>query len=260
MLLWPPLTGTQLSPVAPQSWVLPSGHTPGNRHDRQAKSDNPRSNRLEWRTALVARELAHYKVDIDALSGTRFSETGQLEEFGAGYTFFRSGRPKAERRDAGVVYVIRNDIVGRLPCLPQGPEEPGVGTAGAKSVYDMVFLDTFLFGFTNLPNSSISQVFAMSSSDVALGCKASLLLMLPELTNDGVEQGLDGHPFELANRPLVYWVRPMSNPPCSVAEMVFGVTIRNLETTVILNSRTFDNNLRQAAVSSLSANLFTLIS
>ncbi|VDM05247.1 unnamed protein product [Schistocephalus solidus] len=27
MLLWPPLTGTQLSPVAPRSWVLPSGHT-----------------------------------------------------------------------------------------------------------------------------------------------------------------------------------------------------------------------------------------
>ncbi|VDL91795.1 unnamed protein product [Schistocephalus solidus] len=39
MLLWPPLTGTQLSPVAPRSWVLPSGQTPGDRHDRQAKQD-----------------------------------------------------------------------------------------------------------------------------------------------------------------------------------------------------------------------------
>ncbi|VDM05488.1 unnamed protein product [Schistocephalus solidus] len=37
MLLWPPLTGTQLTPVAPRSWVLPSGHTPGNSHDRRAK-------------------------------------------------------------------------------------------------------------------------------------------------------------------------------------------------------------------------------
>ncbi|VDM01395.1 unnamed protein product [Schistocephalus solidus] len=37
MLLWPPLTGIQLSPVAPQSWVLPSGNIPGNRHDRQDK-------------------------------------------------------------------------------------------------------------------------------------------------------------------------------------------------------------------------------
>nr|VZI36828.1 unnamed protein product [Spirometra erinaceieuropaei] len=83
-------------------------------------ADNPRSNRPERRTALVARELARYKVDIAALSETRFSEQGQLEEVGAGYTFFWSGRPRAERRDAGVAFAIRNDIVGRLPCLPQG--------------------------------------------------------------------------------------------------------------------------------------------
>ncbi|BHF76949.1 hypothetical protein SprV_0502005000 [Sparganum proliferum] len=50
--------------------------------------DNPRSNRPERRTALVARELARYKVDIAAPSETRFSEQGQLEEVGAGYTFF----------------------------------------------------------------------------------------------------------------------------------------------------------------------------
>ncbi|VDM03006.1 unnamed protein product, partial [Schistocephalus solidus] len=166
MLLWPPLPGTQLSPVAPRSWVLPSGHTPGNRHDRRAKPgrvsgvvcastpgmsdsrtshlpplkksygggdsnpaarvspltlaawnvrsllDSPRSNRPERRTALVARELARYKVDIAALSETRFAEQGQLEEVGAGYNFW-SGRPKAERRDAGVAFAIRNDIVGR---------------------------------------------------------------------------------------------------------------------------------------------------
>ncbi|VDL86236.1 unnamed protein product [Schistocephalus solidus] len=111
MLLWPPLTGTQLLPVAPRSWVLPSGHTPGNRHDRRAKpagrgsqiakyavvklkqttippipipspyppgcSDNPRSNRPERRTVLVTRELARYKVDIAALSETQFSEQGR---------------------------------------------------------------------------------------------------------------------------------------------------------------------------------------
>nr|VZI46851.1 unnamed protein product [Spirometra erinaceieuropaei] len=82
--------------------------------------DNPRSNRPERRTAIVARELARYKVDIAALSETRFSEQGQLEEVGAGYTFFWSGRPRAERRDAGVAFAIRNDIVRRLPCLPQG--------------------------------------------------------------------------------------------------------------------------------------------
>ncbi|VDM02108.1 unnamed protein product [Schistocephalus solidus] len=120
MLLWPPLTGTQLSPVAPRSWVLTSVHTAGNRHNRRAEPagrgslitkyvvvklkqttipphlnsprytlqaarvipltlaawhvrsllDNPRSNRLERRKAIVARELALYKEDIAALSET----------------------------------------------------------------------------------------------------------------------------------------------------------------------------------------------
>nr|VZI50238.1 unnamed protein product [Spirometra erinaceieuropaei] len=59
-------------------------------------------------------------MDIVALSETRLSEQGQLEEVGAGYAFFWGGRPRAERRDAGVAFAIRNDIVGRLPCLPQG--------------------------------------------------------------------------------------------------------------------------------------------
>ncbi|VDL99432.1 unnamed protein product [Schistocephalus solidus] len=48
------------------------------------------------------------------------NQQGQLENVGAGYTFFWIGRPRAERRDAGVSFAILNDIVGRLPCLPQG--------------------------------------------------------------------------------------------------------------------------------------------
>ncbi|BHF62195.1 hypothetical protein SprV_0100517600 [Sparganum proliferum] len=141
-------------------WAVLSGHIPDNRLDRRAKPgegncvyvwahgtvvsagrvdlrvdivvtrlcldhrsrppDNPRSHRPEPGTALVARELARYKVDIAALSETRFSEQGQLEEVGAGYTFFWSDRPRSERRDAGVAFAIRNDVVGRMACLPQG--------------------------------------------------------------------------------------------------------------------------------------------
>ncbi|BHF86044.1 hypothetical protein SprV_ctg2602922300 [Sparganum proliferum] len=51
---------------------------------------------------------------------TRFSEQGQLEEVAASYTFICGGRSWAKRQDAGVTFAIRNDIVGRLPCLPQG--------------------------------------------------------------------------------------------------------------------------------------------
>ncbi|BHF81141.1 hypothetical protein SprV_0702427100 [Sparganum proliferum] len=94
----------------PQSW----------RQQHASMNGTPSSNRPGRRTAPVARELARYKVDTAALSETCFSKQGQLEEVGAGYTFFWSGRPRAERRDAGVAFAIRNDIVGRLPCLPQG--------------------------------------------------------------------------------------------------------------------------------------------
>ncbi|VDL97918.1 unnamed protein product [Schistocephalus solidus] len=75
---------------------------------------------------LVARELARNKVDIAALSETRFSEQGQLEEVGASYTFFWSGRPKAERRDADVAFAIRNDIKEKLIVL--GDFNAHVGT------------------------------------------------------------------------------------------------------------------------------------
>ncbi|VDL90003.1 unnamed protein product [Schistocephalus solidus] len=51
-----------------------------------------KSNRPERRMVLGARELGRYKVHIAALSEDRFSEQGQMEEVGAGYTFFWSGR------------------------------------------------------------------------------------------------------------------------------------------------------------------------
>ncbi|BHF68906.1 hypothetical protein SprV_0301194700 [Sparganum proliferum] len=78
-----------------------------------------RSNRPERWTALVTRKLARNKMDVAALSETRFSVQGQQEQVVAGYTFFWSGRPRAERRDVGVAFTIQNDIVRRLPCLPQ---------------------------------------------------------------------------------------------------------------------------------------------
>ncbi|VDL95027.1 unnamed protein product [Schistocephalus solidus] len=109
------LAGTQLSPVTPRNWAPPSGHTLSNRPDKRAKPDNPRSNQPLRRMALVARELARYKVDITALRETCFSELGQLEEVGTGYTFCWSVWPKADRRDADVAFAFRSDIAGPLP-------------------------------------------------------------------------------------------------------------------------------------------------
>ncbi|BHF78964.1 hypothetical protein SprV_0602208100 [Sparganum proliferum] len=44
---------------------------------------------------------------------------GQLEEVSTGYTFFLSGRHKAERRGVVDAFTIRNDIAGRRLCLSQ---------------------------------------------------------------------------------------------------------------------------------------------
>ena len=54
----------------------------------QTLLDLQTSGKPERRTALVARELARYRVDIAALSETRLSGEDQLTEIGAGYTFF----------------------------------------------------------------------------------------------------------------------------------------------------------------------------
>nr|VZI26688.1 unnamed protein product [Spirometra erinaceieuropaei] len=65
----------------------------------------PTGNRPK-RTALISRELAHYKVDIVDLGESLFSEQGQ-SKVGAGYTFW-SACTKAEQRDANVVLAIRS--------------------------------------------------------------------------------------------------------------------------------------------------------
>lgn len=60
------------------------------------------SDRPERRTALVAKELSRYKVDIAALSEIRLADEGILKEPMADYTFYWSGRGKEERRESGV--------------------------------------------------------------------------------------------------------------------------------------------------------------
>ena len=82
--------------------------------------DNPKADRPERRTALVARELARYHVDIAALSETRRANEGQLPEDGGGYCFFCSDRTSEERREAGVGFVIRSHLVSKLAILPRG--------------------------------------------------------------------------------------------------------------------------------------------
>ena len=56
------------------------------------------SSRPERGTALVARELDRYDIDIAALSEIHLADEGQLLEKGVGYTFYWKGRPSTEPR------------------------------------------------------------------------------------------------------------------------------------------------------------------
>ena len=59
-------------------------------------------------------------MDIAALSETRLADEGECCEHGSGYTFFWSGRPHDERREAGVGFAIRTPLVSKLAGPPKG--------------------------------------------------------------------------------------------------------------------------------------------
>ena len=62
-------------------------------------------------TAIVARELARYNIDIAALSETRIKGDSVIKEVGGGYTFFLKGKPEGDRSDYGVGFAIRSKLV-----------------------------------------------------------------------------------------------------------------------------------------------------
>ena len=85
--------------------------------------DRDKTNRPERRTALVARELQRYNIDIAALSETRFPDEGSLREEGGGYTYFWKGTLQTEDRIHGVGFAIKSTLLKSLPALPVGINE-----------------------------------------------------------------------------------------------------------------------------------------
>ena len=79
--------------------------------------DRDGADRLERRTALVAMELAKYNIDIAALCETRFSESGSVNDLE--YSFFWSCKPEGVRREAGVGFAVKKDILTKLTKTPR---------------------------------------------------------------------------------------------------------------------------------------------
>ena len=74
-------------------------------------NDSPGNVRPESSTALVARELQRYNIDIAALTETRLPDSGTLTERW-------QGKPSAEKRESEVGFAIKSDI--KLTEFPIG--------------------------------------------------------------------------------------------------------------------------------------------
>ena len=77
-------------------------------------------------SAIVARELERYNIDIAALSETRIlGETSFAENFGSsGYTYFLRGKPEGDKHYHGVGFAIRSKLVPLLNSrYPKGINE-----------------------------------------------------------------------------------------------------------------------------------------
>ena len=81
------------------------------------------TSRPERGTALVAKELQRYRVDIVALSGTQIADEGSLREEGGYYAFFWKGKPRAGDRIHGVGFAIRTALLRGMSVLPDGINE-----------------------------------------------------------------------------------------------------------------------------------------
>lgn len=82
--------------------------------------DTTGSDRPECHSALIAHKLSRLNIDVAGLSDVRFQDEGSLQEQGAGYTLFWSGKPATERHLSGISFMVMTSIASKLESLPRG--------------------------------------------------------------------------------------------------------------------------------------------
>lgn len=82
--------------------------------------DNENNLCPERKTALIARELSRYNIDIAAISETHLADSGELCERLGGFTYYWIGKPTTERSASGVGFAIKNEIARSLIEPPKG--------------------------------------------------------------------------------------------------------------------------------------------
>ena len=79
--------------------------------------DRNEAQRIERRSAVVAKELEKIGVDVAALQETRLEGSGMIKE--KEFSIFWSGVEAGERRQAGVSLAVRNDVLKKMNTLPK---------------------------------------------------------------------------------------------------------------------------------------------
>uniref|UniRef100_A0A1I7VNB3 Uncharacterized protein n=2 Tax=Loa loa TaxID=7209 RepID=A0A1I7VNB3_LOALO len=69
--------------------------------------DNANSGHLKCHSALITHELSQLNIDTAVLSKVCIHKDGSLNEYGAGYTLYWSGKPKTGSYLSGVGFMVK---------------------------------------------------------------------------------------------------------------------------------------------------------
>ncbi|VDL89178.1 unnamed protein product [Schistocephalus solidus] len=162
MLLWPPLTGTQLSPVAPRSWVFLKRHNPGNRTDRRAKPGcSGESTHTATPTKSSRKEAASNQI------------TGKLEDLHAPDDNASEKLEDLHAPDDNATVETRWSNSANTPS-----DSPKL-TPGINSITTNIIETTSLFSLPVTPTTATTPAFTFPTTTTSTGSDGDSLLNCP---------------------------------------------------------------------------------
>ncbi|KAL8615669.1 hypothetical protein ACOMHN_034819 [Nucella lapillus] len=144
--------------------------------------DRETLSRPERRTALIAKELSRYNIDIAALSETRLADEGSVAEPKGGHTFFWKGKGQDEERIHGIGLTIRSKLLQQLPDLPTATNERLMKLAPLPTEFQ-------IFRFSEFPKEFSTMVKEATQS--TLGLKKRVLQDWFDENDEAITQLLD---------------------------------------------------------------------
>ena len=144
-------------------------------------------------------ELVNYNIDIATLCETRFSESGSLNELK--YSFFWSGKPEGERREAGVGFAIKKDIITKLTEIPR-PVSDRIMTMGLPLSKDNFATIISVYAPTMTNPCENTEAFYNQLASVLSGIRRTDKLLLIGDFNARIGREMTSSPWSWTNTGL----------------------------------------------------------